>query len=85
MNRNAEARFCPRGDGVGLDDQGAREWVGQAPGELMGAAKPGPVRLVALGDDDGHAEPPARPERDDIGFRHEGDDAHRGEARATPI
>ena len=40
----------------------------------MDLPKPGAVRLVTLGDDDGDAEPPARPERDDIGLRHEGDD-----------
>ena len=38
----------------------------------MGVAKPWPVRLVTLGDDDGDAETPARPKRNDIGFRHEG-------------
>ena len=40
----------------------------------MCSAKPGAVRLIAFGDHDGHAEPPARPERYDIGFRHEGCD-----------
>ena len=47
----------PLRDRLGLHDDGARQGIGQPPREFVHRAKPGPVRLVALGDDDRQPRP----------------------------